>query len=182
MTTCPVLINDRIPIPAGQHPAGLRLIAIFGSVPTAFGANGASASLPRSAWQWVVRLPDGTLGTMCHLVTLDQSPRSQVRVLAAALTSDIELLAEKRFDNARILLGKSCLLEVSRQWCGGRDRPTVATANPLPKGVEPVAVPTSTLWLPTDDPLLLPTLIPTWVRTYANAAYVTRHQQKEVRP
>ena len=59
MSTTSIIINDRLPIPAGQHPAGLRLVALFGSVTTAFGGDGTDASLARSAWMWVdpMRLP-----------------------------------------------------------------------------------------------------------------------------
>lgn len=163
-------IDDRRLIPEGTHPASPRVLAIFGVCPTAFGGNGEGSDLARAALMWVVRLPDGVLGSMCHLVTLDPRPRSLVRRIAVALLDDPSLLDGGHLDNGGRLLGRSCLLTVTRQWRGGRDRPTVAGAKPLPAGVAPVVVLDPVLWTPKDDPLRLPPYVPQIFRTYANIA------------
>jgi hypothetical protein len=179
-------INDCLVIPAGEYPASLRLLAIFGVCPTAFGGNGEGSNLARAALMWVVRLPDGVLGSMCHLVTLDPKPRSQVRRIAAALLGDPSLLDSEHLADGGRLLGRSCLLTVTRQWCGGRDRPTVWGAKPLPAGVAPVTVADPVLWTPKDDPMALPPYFPQKFRTYANIAVreydASRRGRKVVTP
>ena len=148
----------------------MRVLAIFGVCPSAFGGDGTDKTLARSAWMWIVRLPDGTLGSMCHLVTLDPKPRSLVRVLAAALLKDDSLLTDGHLADGGRMLGRTCVITVRRQWCGDRDRPIIASAKPLPADVEPVVVPDPMLWTPKDDPLRLPPHFPPRFRSYANVA------------
>jgi len=143
---------------------------MFGRLDNVFGGNGESGDLARAALMWIVCLPDGTLGSMCHLITLDPKPGSLVRRLAAALLGDPKLLEDGHLANGGRLLGRSCLLAVRRQWCGGRDLPTAAGAKSLPADVAPVFVPDPVLWIPKDDPLRLPAYVPQWVRSYANVA------------
>jgi hypothetical protein len=182
MSTTTTIIDDRRPVPEGEHPAAVRVLAIYGRIENAFGGNGEGGDLARSALQWVVRLPDGTHGSMCHLVTLDPKPHSLVRRLAAALLNDRSLLDGGHLNDGGNLLGKSCLLTVKRQWCGGRDRPTVAGAKPLPAGVAPVVVNEPVLWTPKDDPMRLPSYFPQRYRDYANAAAAIWHERKAVTP
>ena len=177
------IIDEHRIIHAGEYPAGLRLMAIFGVCPTMFGGNGVANSLARSAWMWVVRLPDGTLGSICHLVTLDPTPRSQVRVLAASLSGDMSLLDGGHFTKGGVLVGRSCIITVRRQACGGsgRDRPVVPSAKPLTEGVEPVVMEDACLWT-TKSRKPFPTYAPQWVHSYADAAFVLEKERKGVTP
>lgn len=163
-------IDDHRPVPDGKFPAGLRVLAMLGKNDSLFGGNGEQKDLPRAALMWTVRLPDGTLGSMTHLVTLDPSPYSLVRRLAAALLGCPEMQDSEHLDNGGRLLGRSCLLAVKRQRCGDRDRPTVVWAKPLPAGLDPVPVLDPLLWTPKDDLLRLPPSVPHWARGYANIA------------
>lgn len=181
MSNTTITINDRIPIPAGDHPMGLRVVVIYGVCPTIFGGNGVDSNLPRATFQWVVQLPDGGLGSMCHLVTLDSTPRSLVRNLAAALLNDATLRDAGDCPNAGILLGRSCVATVRRQSCGGRDRPVLVSAKPLPAGVAPLDVPEMTLWTPRDEPTLLPASFPQRYRDYANVAARRHYEQQQKR-
>ena len=157
--------DDKLVIPSGTYPAGLRFIAVYGSLPGKF-----SDARPRSAWQWIVRLPDGRLGSMTHLVTLDKSPGSHVRRLAAALVGDATLLAGGTCPATAILLARSCLILAGRQQCGGgRDRPVVPNALLLPGNTEPVSVDGTCLWYPGCG-INLPTKLPSWVANFAVVA------------
>lgn len=173
-----VTIDDRSPVPDGKHPAGLRVLAMLGKDDSLFGGNGEQNDLPRAALMWTVRLPCGSLGSMTHLVTLDPSPNSLVRRLAAALLGIPELQESGHLDNGGRLLGRSCLLAVKRQRCGDRDRPTVVGSMPLPAGIDPVPVLDPLLWTPKDDLLRLPPWVPCWVRGYAN---IVARVDREVR-
>jgi hypothetical protein len=171
------VIDDRKPVPAGTYVGAVRLIAILGSG-VHFGADG-SGDHPRSAWQWVVRLPDGTLGTITHLVTLNDAVGSGVRGLAAALANDDSLLGEDVRCNADRIIGRSAMIEVRRQPAGnGRDRPYVNRAWALPLGVEPIRLADACEWKP-NSTIQLPRYVPQWVRTYAEGAVAQYWQRRK---
>lgn len=170
-----LVIDDFKPVPAGTYVAAIRLMAMLGKGDH-FTNNGKPDGFARSAWQWVVRLHDGSHGTVTHLVTLDDSYASHVRGLAAALAGFEGLLDEPNHCDARRIIGRSAMVEVLRQSCGkGRDRPYVATAWALPKGIRPVELADACVWYPgCGTPL--PRYAPQWVRTYADGA-VAHHWQ-----
>lgn len=154
--------DDKLLVPVGTYVAALRLVARFGSMPAVF-----KDSRERVALQWVVRLSDGRLGCLTHLITKDAGPGSQVRRLVAALTADHSLLEGGGCPPPDALLGLSCLIQVGRQQCGGgRDRPVVPNALPLSMGIEPIHVPDTCYWYP-DCGLALPPMVPSWVSIYA---------------
>jgi len=176
-----LVINGSKPVPAGTYVAAIRLIAILGRGGH-FGADG-SGDHPRSAWQWVARLPDGSHGTLTHLVTLDDSDGSYVRGLAAALAGFEGLLDEPNHCDARRIIGRSAMVEVVRQPCGkGRDRPYVTKAGALPKDIQPIRLSDACVWTPTSKHPL-PRYAPQWVRTYADGAVARRwEERKEAKP
>ena len=169
-------IDERRPVSEATYVAAVRLIAVLGTGDY-FTTHGKRDRLARSAWQWVVRLPDGTLATLTHLVTLDAEEGSNVRGLAAALAGFEGLLDEPNHCDAHRIIGRSAMAEVLRQPCGnGRTRPYVATAWALPEGVEPIVLTETCVWTPSSRHEL-PRWAPQWVQTYANAA-ARQHWEK----
>ena len=155
------VIDDRKPVPAGTYVAAIRLIALLGS-----GDHFASEA-PRSAWMWVVRLPDGSHSTLTFLVNHNRLP---IHEYAAALAGDDSLLNRVSHCDANRIIGRSAMIEVLRQAGGnGRDRPYVNRAWALPLGVEPIRLADASVWQPTSRKPI-PQYAPQWVRTYAEGA------------
>ena len=161
----PVVIDDRTLVPEGKYLAAVRLIALLGSGKH-FAGDG-----PRSAWQWVVRLHDGTHGTVTHLVNHNRCP---IHVFAAALTGDKSLLGKVSHCDANQVIARAAMVEVRHRTKEKREPQSfVADAWPLPAGVEPIVLSDTCVWTPASKKPL-PRYAPQWVRIYADGA-VAQH-------
>lgn len=158
MHTTQIMINDHIAIPDGEYVAALRLYAFLGAGEHFAGND------PRSAWTWVVRLPNGTYGSLTFLVNHARRP---IRMFSAALTGDVSLTKAEAHCNAQQVIGRSAVIKVVNQVGGdGKSRPSIVEAHELPAGVEPIVLADVCVWTP-ESKKPLPPYAPQWVRNYA---------------
>jgi hypothetical protein len=161
MKTTLATIDDRRPVPEGEFPAAVRLIAFLGS-----GTHFAGPD-PRSAWQWAIRIDDGPLVTMTFLVNHNRQP---IRMFSAALTGDASLLEKSGHCDARQVIGRSAMVRVRHKpLADGPGNPEISGARPLPVGVEPIILSDACVWTPRGR-CDLPRWVPQWVCSYANTA------------
>lgn len=168
-----LVIDDRLPVPAGEFIAAPRMIAFLGSGDYFAGDD------PRSAWQWVIRLDDGTHTTLTFLVNHNRQP---IRMFSAALLGDPSLLGKQSHCDAHQVIGKSAMVRVvHKPTSKGGHLPTISEARALPEGVEPIVLADACVWQPSSK-IDLPAYAPQWVRNYANLAvrknWEMRNQRK----
>ena len=158
MSNTQITINDHGTLPDGEYVAALRLYAYLG-----VGEHFAGPD-PRSAWTWVVRLPDGTHGSLTFLVNHARRP---IRMFSAALTREACLMDAKAHCDAHQIIGRSAVINVVNQVGGdGKSRPSIVEANELPVGIEPIPLTDARVWTP-ESKRPLPPYAPQWVRNYA---------------